>query len=247
MSDALAELTAGRPVVGVMGGHAVARGTPRYAGAAALGRELAAAGLTVATGGGPGAMEAANLGAFCPDGERLGAALERLAGVPSFRPSVAAWAEVALAVHDELMAAGRAAAVTSVGMPTWFYGHEPPNVFCDGIAKYFSNAIREDGLLVRCDAGLVVLEGAAGTVQEVFQSATPLYYAQGERALPPLVLVGRRHWTEAVPVWPALLRLASGRPMESALHLVDTPLEAVAVVTSAFRHRVGGASRPQRT
>ena len=85
--------------------------------------------------------------------------------MPSFRPDIAAWARLGLTLHDEVMRAGRSRRVSSVGIPTWFYGHEPPNVFCDGIAKYFSNAIREDGLLARCTAGLVVLEGAAGTVQ----------------------------------------------------------------------------------
>ena len=64
ISDALDEFTTGRPVVGVMGGHALARGTSGYAAAARLGRSLASAGLVVATGGGPGAMEAANLGAL---------------------------------------------------------------------------------------------------------------------------------------------------------------------------------------
>jgi len=106
--------------------------------------------------------------------------------------------------------------------PTWFYGHEPPNVFCDVIAKYFSNAIREEGLLARSNAGIVVLDGAAGTVQEVFQAATPLYYAPDDAPLPPLVLVGRAHWTERVPVWTALQALATGRPMSQAIHLVDS-------------------------
>ena len=69
-------------------------------------------------------------------------------------------------------------------------------MFCNGIAKYFSNALREDGLLARSTAGLVVLEGAAGTVQEIFQAATPLYYSREGAALPVVVLVGREHWTE---------------------------------------------------
>ncbi|NEB06668.1 Rossmann fold nucleotide-binding protein, partial [Streptomyces sp. SID13726] len=64
ISDALDEHLAGARVVGVMGGHAMARGGLDYQGAAELGRELARSGLTVATGGGPGAMEAANLGAY---------------------------------------------------------------------------------------------------------------------------------------------------------------------------------------
>ena len=49
-------------------------------------------------------------------------------------------------------------------------------MFGRGIAKYFSNALREDGLLARCTAGTVVLAGAAGTVQEIFQGVTRLYY-----------------------------------------------------------------------
>jgi predicted Rossmann-fold nucleotide-binding protein len=123
-------------------------------------------------------------------------------------------------------------------MPTWFYGHEPPNVFAEGIAKYFSNAVREDGLLARCTAGVVVLPGAAGTVQEVFQLCTRLYYAQGSaraeaaEPLPPMVLVGAEQWSEVLPVWPLVQALAAGRPMAGAVHLVDTPQEAVAVLTT---------------
>ena len=123
--------------------------------------------------------------------------------------------------------------MTSIGIPTWFYGHEPPNVFCNGIAKYFSNALREDGLLARSTAGLVVLEGAAGTVQEIFQAATPLYYSRADATLPVVVLVGREHWTRTVPVWPALTALASGRAMAEHLHLVDSVEEAAEVVISA--------------
>ncbi len=63
IDDALEELTHGRRLVGVMGGHALARDDAAYAGAARFAHHLADAGLTVATGGGPGAMEAANLGA----------------------------------------------------------------------------------------------------------------------------------------------------------------------------------------
>ena len=234
ISDALDELVVGVPTVAVMGGHALARGTGRYAGAALLGHRLASAGLTVVTGGGPGAMEAANLGALAPDEPSLGAAVRRLAQVPSFEPDLSAWARVALEVRDELVAAGRGAArVRSIGIPTWFYGHEPPNVFCDGIAKYFSNALREDGLLARSTAGLVVLEGAAGTVQEIFQAATPLYYSREGAALPVVVLVGREHWTRGVPVWPALTALAAGRPMAEHLHLVDSVDEATQVVLDA--------------
>jgi predicted Rossmann-fold nucleotide-binding protein len=241
ISDALDEFTAGRPVVGVMGGHALARASSGYAAAARLGRSLAAAGLVVATGGGPGAMEAANLGALAADEQSLVAALDRLGAVPTFRPSVRDWVALALAVRADLPVSDDR---HSLGIPTWFYGHEPPNVFCDGIGKYFSNAIREDGLLARSTAGLVALEGAAGTVQEIFQAVTPLFYAPAESTLAPLVLVGQEYWSETVPVWAAVRALGKERGMDAVVHLVDTPDEAAAIVLDHTRELAtsGGTS-----
>ncbi|MFJ8110826.1 LOG family protein [Streptomyces sp. NPDC096132] len=222
VSDALDELLADARVVGVMGGHAMARGTDAYAGAARLGRELARAGLTVATGGGPGAMEAANLGAYAApfDGGMLTDALRLLAKAPKFTPSVTDWARAAFEVRANWPGGG-----PSVGIPTWFYGHEPPNPFAAHIAKYFSNATREDGLLARCNAGVVFLPGAAGTVQEIFDNTTPNYYeSRGEPT--PMVLVDRAHWTEHLPAWPLLRSLARERSMESRIALVDRIEEA---------------------
>jgi len=246
VTDALDEWVEGRRVVGVMGGHATERGTPGYAASARLGHDLAEAGLLVATGGGPGAMEAANLGAVAPSRESLETALVSLATVPSFRPDVGAWARVALGVLEafgprvaprkgapqpEPEAGSPRHQPRSLGIPTWFYGHEPPNVFAEGIAKYFSNAVREDGLLARCNAGVVVLSGAAGTVQEVFQLATRLYYAPDGMVLPPVVLVGRRHWTEVLPAAALLEALGAGRAMGAVVHVVDTIDEAVPLIT----------------
>ncbi|KRE41886.1 LOG family protein [Knoellia sp. Soil729] len=234
VNDALTEFVGASPVVGVMGGHALTRDSEEYAGAARLGHRLAEAGLVVATGGGPGAMEAANLGALCPSEQAVTEALGRLAGIPSFHPSVGEWAGSALAVYDDLIRVPLPdSRVRSIGLPTWFYGHEPPNVFCNGIAKYFSNALREDGLLARSTAGLIVLHGAAGTVQEIFQSITPLYYAEVEFPLAPLVLVGTDHWTREVPVWPAVEALGRDRGLANAVHLVDTVEEAAELVISS--------------
>ncbi|MER6344264.1 LOG family protein [Streptomyces sp. NPDC001595] len=231
VSDALDELLVGARVVGVMGGHAMARGTDAYAGAARLGRELARSGLTVATGGGPGAMEAANLGAYAAPFENgmLTEALRLLAKAPSFVPSVTDWARAAFEVRGNWPGGG-----PSVGIPTWFYGHEPPNAFAAHLAKYFSNATREDGLLARCTAGVVFLPGAAGTVQEIFDNATPNYYeSRGEPT--PMVLVDREHWTERLPAWPLLQALARERPMAARIALVDRIEEAPAALK-----RLGG-------
>jgi predicted Rossmann-fold nucleotide-binding protein len=222
VSDALDELLTGARVVGVMGGHALERGSEGYAGAARLGQALARTGLTVATGGGPGAMEAANLGAYTAPlaDAALKEALDLLAGAPSFRPSVGAWAEAAFAVRERWPDGG-----ASVGIPTWFYGHEPPNAFASHIGKYFANATREDGLLARSNAGVVFLPGAAGTLQEIFDNATPNYYeSRGEPT--PMVLVDRDHWTRRLPAWPLLEALAEGRSMKARIALVDSVDEA---------------------
>ncbi|MEU7017788.1 Rossmann fold nucleotide-binding protein [Streptomyces sp. NPDC046385] len=222
ISDALDEHLADARVVGVMGGHQMGRGTDAYAGAARLGRSLTRSGLTVATGGGPGAMEAANLGAYTAPflDAVLDEALELLAKAPSFTPSVTEWARAAFEVRARWPRGG-----DSVGIPTWFYGHEPPNAFAARIGKYFANATREDGLLARSNAGVVFLPGAAGTVQEIFDSATPNFY--GSRGEPtPMVLVDRAHWTERLPAWPLLRTLAEGRPMAARIALVDSIDEA---------------------
>jgi hypothetical protein len=174
-------------------------------------------------------MEAANLGSALSsyDDEALEAALVALAAVPSFRPSIARWASTGLAVRRQYPGDG------GVSIPTWFYGHEPPNVFASAIAKYFSNALREDVLLSRARGGIVYLPGAAGTVQEIFQAVTPNYY--GDRATQtPMILVGVKHWSKELPVWDVLERLASGRPMASSIHLVDSIEEAAKLVSVGY-------------
>lgn len=231
VDDALAAWVTPRRLVGVMGGHAARRGEPGFADAALLGRALASH-ATVATGGGPGAMEAANLGAALsqlPD-EAVTQATARLSDVPSFEPSVSAWVRAARAVLDDVTRSG-GQINPSLGIPTWHYGHEPPNVFATAIAKFFGNPAREALLLEVCDAGIVFLPGAAGTVQEVFQDACENYYAD-ESAVAPMVLLGREFWTETLPAWPLLRRLARGRAMEPHVHLVDSIEEASAVIAA---------------
>jgi len=224
IDQGLARWCASRTLVGVMGGHAALRGSQEYADAARLGR-LLGAGHTVATGGGPGAMEAANLGASLAraDGAVLDQALAVLAEVPTFRPSIDDWVASARRARDLWPDPG-----PSLGVPTWHYGDEPPNLMATAIAKYFRNAQREAILLQICDAGIVFLPGAGGTVQEIFQDACENYYTAADKVAP-MVLVGERYWTETLPAWPLLTALARGRAMERHVHLVDTVEEAAAL------------------
>ena len=229
LDGALADWVTDRRMVGVMGGHAVRRGEPAYAEAARLGRLLGQH-HTVATGGGPGAMEAANLGATLArqSDDVLTDALSALAEVPDYRPDVGRWAACGFEVLGR-EPAGDGHRSETLGIPTWHYGHEPPNVCATAIAKYVNNAVREATLLQLCDRGIVFLPGAAGTVQEVFQDACENYYAD-PGSVAPMVLVGRRHWTETLPVWPLLRALAGDRAMAPHIHLVEDVEEAALVV-----------------
>src|SRR3954467_572469 len=100
---ALSELLCREPhrrVVGIMGGATTPRTDPWYRRVAELARALARAGYLVASGGGPGTMEAANLGAFLAGAgdEALDQALAVLTRAPAYetdeRAYVAAAAQV---------------------------------------------------------------------------------------------------------------------------------------------------------
>ncbi len=232
ITDALDDVTSDlepRNIVGIMGGHAVPRTDDTYRVAAELGASLTLAGRTVLTGGGPGAMEAANLGAYLSSwSASLDEALTIMKPAPSYRPSIDAWAQSAFRVRARWPTSG---AGRSLSIPTWFYGHEPTNVFATEIAKYFSNALREDTLLNRCSGGVVYLPGQAGTVQEIFQAVTENFYAADATLVAPLILVGRQYWTDTYPVWPLLQRLGADRPTGESIHCVDSVKEATDLLT----------------
>lgn len=218
------ELLAGHRVVAIMGGHAMARDDPAYREVAELSRALTRSGFVVVSGGGPGAMEATHLGALlAPSGDlALVEALRELASVPDF-PDTAGivapggevdegrlaelhrWQVPAFRLLAEVDPAGRG---VSLAVPTWFYGHEPPTPFATHVAKYFSNPLREDGLLSIAVDGVIYAPGRAGTVQEVFQDAAQNVYRVVDGRFSPMAFLDRDAcWTERLPVLPVLAEL----------------------------------------
>jgi len=223
--DLLASAHAARRVA-IMGGHAMRRDDPSFAAVASIAQRLCRAGYFLISGGGPGAMEATNLGAWLGDRDdgAVAEAVAMLAGAPSYRD--AGWIESALACKAAF-ADGR----RSLGIPTWFYGHEPSNLFSTHVAKYFSNSLREDGLLAIARHGVVFAPGSAGTVQEIFMDAAQNHYGTFE-LVSPMVFLDRRYWHEVRPVAELLAKLSEGRQYAEMIRFADTPEEVVGAIRS---------------
>ena len=233
-------LTRRERAVAVMGGHdepRAARGS--YADVARMSLRLAQVGYVILTGGGPGLMEAANLGAylagFVDPETSLARALAVLERAPRYDDRL--WLAQGFLAWKGLGTPAEPGRGRSFGMPTWFYGHEPPNVFATDIAKYFENSVREEGLLALALGGVVFARGNAGTVQEIFQDACQNYYRTYRRTKSPMVLLGRDYWNPAAavpgaldkgkPVYPLLEQLAGEKRFRDYLLLTDDCDEVV--------------------
>jgi predicted Rossmann-fold nucleotide-binding protein len=223
LTETLAKCATGP--VAVMGGHALTRDSSGYRAAMELGAALGRAGFTVLTGGGPGAMEAVPYGVRLPD--HIDEIMRDLAAAPRFgagSDDIGRW--LAAGLRPSLPVADPP---RTIGIPTWFYGHEPPNPACSLHAKYFANSVREDGLLTVATGGVVYTPGSAGTVQEVFQDYTQNHYSSVGPAAP-MVFLGKDFWSNDVPAAPLVQQLARGREAEQWISVTDDVDEAVALL-----------------
>lgn len=230
MSDAMSDLLIQYPeskVVAVMGGHALKRTDPAYRKVAAISKTLTENGYLMVSGGGPGAMEATHFGAWMAGRrqEDVDDALNILYKAPSFRDD--SWLRSAFKVRRHYPQTS----YRSLGIPTWFYGHEPATPFATDIAKYFDNSIREDGIIKIARGGIIYSPGSAGTMQEIFQDAAKNHYMTfGYSA--PMVFLGTDYYSKEMPVYPLLCDMVErGRYKNLRLAITDSAEDVIKIIS----------------
>lgn len=222
-------------VAAVMGGNAMLRTDESYLDVVRLSKRLTEAGFLMCSGGGSGAMEAANLGGMLAGRTEA----EMLDAVAILRQSPSQHDKGYLEHSFEVIAKyPRLKGYYSLSIPTWLYGHEPTNPFASHIAKLFDNSIREDTLLTIAFAGIIYAPGSAGTIQEIFQDALQNQYLTLE-VNSPMVFLNSKYWTEKVPIYNTLQRLRElGTYSNLQLTLTDDYMEASQVILDfAEKHK----------
>jgi predicted Rossmann-fold nucleotide-binding protein len=235
-------LAHGMPAIAVMGGHDVRRDDPSYRKVVEICWKLRRRGYLIVTGGGPGLMEAGNLGAFLANQPETAIA-EAIRDLPEKNFKSHEWLKTAALVRAKFNSSWSApigSNQTSLAIPTWLYGHEPPNLFSSHIAKLFYNSLREDGLVTVAGGGIIFGPGNAGTVQEIFQDLTQNYY-RGRLPATPMVFLDAAYWSRSCddsltfppkknpnkPLLPLMRQLAAEKDFLSAILVTDDVDEIV--------------------
>ncbi len=214
-------------IVGIMGGHGLLRTDPIFRQIVGISKELTERGFLMVSGGGPGAMEATHLGAWMAGRtqEEVDEAIAVVSSAPSYHDE--GWLHTALVVVRDYPQKN----YYSLGIPTWLYGHEPSTPFATHIAKYFENAIREDGILTIAKGGVIYTPGSAGTMQEIFQDAVQNHYLSFGYASP-MIFLGKEYWTKEMPVYTLLENLLQeGRYKNLMLSLTDESQDIIDLLT----------------
>lgn len=211
-----------RKAIGIMGGHLCLRNDHYYKKTALLAALLTREGYYITSGGGPGIMEAANLGAYLAQygDDAIEEAIKILSVVPDYQREDGGLDPGYIGQAQEVLKRWPNGA-DSLAIPTWFYGHEPVNLFASHIAKYFSNSLREDGLLAISIFGVVYAPGAAATTQEVFADAAQNHYGTFDY-FSPMVFLGAQHYFQT-QVYTCLVHQAAGHEYAQMITISDDP------------------------
>lgn len=201
--------------IAIMGGHSTLRTDAYYRKVALLTHRLANSGYFICSGGGPGIMEAANLGAYLSNygADAVLDAIRMISDAASYTDSQ--FTQLSIKVVEKYPDLNQ-----NLAIPTWFYGHEPSNVFATHIAKYFSNSIREDTLLAIALHGIVFAPGSAGTTQEIFMDAAQNHYGT-YNYYSPMVFLGKKHYEHDTMLYPMLKKLSWSKSYADMLHVSD--------------------------
>lgn len=204
-----------KSIVAIMGGHGTLRTDENYRNVALLTYKLTKAGYYIATGGGPGIMEAANLGAYMAgySSSEVLQAISMMEAAPYYRD--ADYQNLASQVREKFPVGAE-----SLAIPTWFYGHEPSNLFSTYIAKYFSNSIREDNLLGIALHGVVYAPGSAGTFQEIFMDFAQNFY-KTFKYVSPMVFLNSAFYKYDTFLYPVLEKLSQNNDVKEAIFVSD--------------------------
>src|SRR5580658_2720380 len=216
-----------RKIVGVMGSHGTARTDDTYKLVAQLTWQLRQEGYSIVSGGGPGIMEAANLGAYLSNYriEDLQTALAILARAPDYKSNRQGYVAAATQVRTQFSNDSG----ESLAIPTWAYSDEPTGQFSSLIGKYFANSIREDGLLAIAADGIVFARGSEGTLQEVFQDAAHnAYWSFHTRAA--MVFLNNQSFFTQPPAIVEVVKAQAGRaqpPYDGYIGICSTARDVV--------------------
>ncbi len=165
-----------------------------------------------------------------------------LAASPEYAADPAAYRQHALDVRSRWPNGGE-----SLGVPTWVYVDEPTSVFATHIAKYFTNSIREDGLLAIARSGVVYAPGGAGTEQEIFtdtaQNSLTLYKVRS-----PMIFFGRQFFEhDHAELVVAARRQAATFGWSDLISVSDDPDEIVAFIDDHDPDGAGHGIERRRT
>ena len=208
-----------KDIVAVMGGHAVKRTDPSYKQIVQISKRLTEIGKLMVSGGGPGAMEAVHLGAWLAgrSEDEVEDAMQIMSVSPTFRDP--GWLTSAFEVMKKYP---RDEQYHSLGIPTWFYGHEPATPLATEIAKFFDNSVRENYIISVPKGGIIYTPGSAGTFQEIFQDAAQNHYETLGYSSP-MVFLGQQYYTEETPIYPLLVDLQErGKYRNLILKITDS-------------------------